>query len=285
MLLNKDQIQHINSIAHAGKIIIIATCDDGSLHYTVRQDGFEQSCLNATGSLSGWESWKMLPLPDDATGDPSVAEREQASLTLPKSSPNVAPEYVTRSRYQTRYRSAAFPVQLISTQEYLYVFRQSLDNTLLVDRFVLDGITNELKPKIEVRYRRSKQKYSSQGAMKRKASGIQNLDTLDFTDVAGNYFYEPSIELCFIKNLSEGRFAVVQVPTSEHDRYRWHLFAYQVDPVTQQGQLELVTVRTSEEGLFDVKDSTVFDPDPRIVPGILRRTLDLSPARVINGPA
>lgn len=44
--INKEQLLHINSIAHASKIIIIATCDDGSLHYTVRQDGSEQSCLN-----------------------------------------------------------------------------------------------------------------------------------------------------------------------------------------------------------------------------------------------
>ena len=63
MLLNKDQVQHVNSISHAGKVVIVATCDDGSLHHTVRQDGFEQSCLRRRqGPLLGWEGWKLLPL-------------------------------------------------------------------------------------------------------------------------------------------------------------------------------------------------------------------------------
>lgn len=293
MLLHKDQVQHVSSIAHAGKIVVIATCDDRSLHYTVRQDGYEQSCLQAQGPLTGWESWRPLLLPDDAVGDPSVTQREQASLGIPKGAPAAMTQQLMRSCYQSRYSSAAVPVQLVSTPEFLYVFRQSTERTLLVDRFVLDGISNELKPKIEVRYQRSKQKYSSARATGRKAGGIQSLDTLDFTDVAGNYFYEPSTELCFIKNVSEGRFAVLQVPTSEHGKYRWHIFLYQVDPATQGGLIELVSLRASEEGLFDVKDSMVFEADPRggaalvprVVPGIIRRTLDLRPARVLNGPA
>ena len=34
----------------------------------------------------------------------------------------------------------------------------------------------------------AKQKHNHQSAKKRKAGGFQNFDTLDFTDVAGNYF-------------------------------------------------------------------------------------------------
>ena len=69
MQLNKDQLVHINSIAHAGKIIVVATFSDGSLQYTVRQDGFEQSYRDAKPEQRiGWENWKLLPLPDDVSG-------------------------------------------------------------------------------------------------------------------------------------------------------------------------------------------------------------------------
>ena len=284
MQLNKDQLVHVNSVTHAGKILVVATFSDGSLQYTVRQDGFEQSYLNAKPEQRiGWENWKPLPLPDDAIGDPSVAAREQATLTTKI---NGAPELLMRSVYQSKQLGAVVPVQLVSTQEYLYIFRQSVNNTLLVDRFIFDGMSNELKPKLEVRYRRSRQKYSAQSTFKRGTGG-KGLDTLDFTDMSGAYFYEPTTELCLLKNVQDGRFAVAQVPTTEHDKYRWHIFIHRTDSATGRGQVEHVTLRSSDEGIFDLKDYTVFESGsaPRVIPGILRRTIDLTGQSVANGPA
>ena len=43
MLLQKEKLQHINSIAHEGKVVVIATDADGKIWYTVKQDGFEDS--------------------------------------------------------------------------------------------------------------------------------------------------------------------------------------------------------------------------------------------------
>jgi hypothetical protein len=43
MLINKEKIAHINSIAHEGKVVVMATDTDGKIWYTVKQDGFESA--------------------------------------------------------------------------------------------------------------------------------------------------------------------------------------------------------------------------------------------------
>ena len=94
-------------------------------------------------------------------------------------------------------------------------------------------------------------------------------------------------ELSLIKNLHQGWFSVVLVPTSEHDNYRWHIFAY--NSVTEK--VELTTIRASAEGLFDVQDYTVMEAKPEVknalvprsIPGIIQRSLDLGDIQVANG--
>lgn len=292
MQLNQDQLVHINSIAHAGKVIVVATFSDGSLQYTVRQDGFEQSYLaQKPEQRIGWEKWKVLPLPDDAVGDPSVTEREAATLRRvdpAAGTPDGDSDRLLRSVYQSTQLGAVVPVQLVSTSEYLYVFRQSNRGTLLVDRFIFDGLSNELKPKLEVRYRRSRQKYNPQSPAKRGGGGLQTFDSLDFTDMSGAYFYEPTTELSLIHDVQDGRFAVVQVPTSEHDKFRWHFFFQRYDAASSRGLLEHLSLRTSEEGLFDLRDYTFMAgaaSTPHVVPGILWRTIDVGGQSVVNGPA
>lgn len=62
------------------------------------------------------------------------------------------------------------PIQVVSDHKFVYVFRQSQENeavgmaagTLLVDRFVLSGIN--LLPKREVRYQRSRNKFTPKAA-------------------------------------------------------------------------------------------------------------------------
>jgi hypothetical protein len=154
------------------------------------------------------------------------------------------------------------------------IFRQSKTNTLLCDRFGLDGMTNKLNRKLEVRFKRSRQKHEASKNMRKGATGLVNVDTLDFRDVNGNFFYEPTTELCLINNLQSGWFSVVLVPTIENDVYRWHIFAY--NNVTKK--VELTTLLMSEEGLFDVQDYTAFEESndnliSRSLPGIIKRTL------------
>ncbi len=232
-----------------------------------------------------------MKFPNEATDDQSVIEKETAELTH-KDDPS---QFILRSRYRTQDQSAVAPVQIVSGVGHLYVFRQSKadatevsPNSLLVDRFVLDGMTNKLVRKLDVRFKRSRQKYQPIESMKKKANGgLANIDSLDFRDADNKQFYEPTTELSLIKNLQNGWFSVVLVPTNEHDNYRWHIFAYN----SETEKVELTTIRASEEGLFDVKDYTVFEPQPeakkvlipRSIPGIIQRSLDLGNIKVANG--
>ena len=280
MLLAQQKLQHINTIAHEGKVVLLATDADGKIWYTVKQDGFEDSYLNTPADRrTGWENWQELEFPNEGD-DQSVIDQETAELT-DAANPST---FVLRSRYKTFDQTAVAPVQLISALGHVYVFRQSKTNTLLVDRFVLDGMTNKLNRKLEVRFKRSRQKHEASKNMNKGAKGLVNIDTLDFRDINGNFFYEPTTELSLVNNLQSGWFSVVLVPTVENDVYRWHIFAYN----SQSKKVELTTLLMSEEGLFDVQDYTVFEESndnliPRSLPGIIKRTLDLGTLTVVNG--
>ncbi|MFB2920457.1 LamG-like jellyroll fold domain-containing protein [Aerosakkonema funiforme] len=282
MYLSKDKLQHINTIAHEGKVVIVATDADGKIWYSIKQDGFEDSYLNTPpDERTGWESWQELEFPNE-DDDQSVIDQETAELT-DAANPS---SFVLRSRYKTFDQTAVAPVQLLSALGHVYVFRQSQTNTLLVDRFVLDGMTNKLNRKLEVRFKRSRQKHEASKNMKKGASGLVNIDTLDFRDINGNFFYEPTTELSLVNNLQNGWFSIVLVPTIENDVHRWHIFAYN----SQSKKVELTTLLMSEEGLFDVQDYTVFEESndnliPRSLPGIIKRTLDLGNVTVVNGLA
>lgn len=279
-------LKHINSITHEGKVVVFATDSEGKIWYTVKQDGFENNSLNpASGQSPGWENFNPLTLPDQSD-DPSVIDRQTAECTYASDKST----FVLRCRYKTQNDSAIAPVQLVSALGHVYVFRQSMANTLFVDRFVLDGMTNTLNPKLEVRFKRSRQKYAPSAAPPAGASlspkDASSLDALDFCDANGKNFLEPTTELCLINNLYQGWFSVVLVPTAEADVYRWHIFAYS----SASQRVELTTLRASAEGLFDIKDYTLFDQDSggaasRMIPGIIKRSFDVIGWRVNHGIA
>ncbi|MHC5610904.1 MAG: hypothetical protein ACYTXA_07770 [Nostoc sp.] len=281
LILQKEKLQHLNSITHESKVLVLATDTNGKIWYSVKQDGFEDSYLSTPAEQrTGWENWQQLEFADEKVDDQSVIDKEKASLTYQKDTN----KFILRSRYRTNEESSVAPVQLVSALGHIYVFRQSKSNTLLVDRFVLDGMTNKLNRKLEVRFKRSKQKHTPTKNMNKGTNGLVNIDSLDFRDANGNFFYEPTTELCLVNNLKQGWFSVVLVPTIENDVYRWHIFAYN----SQTQKVELTTIRASEEGLFDVKDYTIFDQVndglvPRSIPGVIKRTLDINDVSVTNG--
>jgi len=280
MYLLKDKLQHISTITHESKIVVFATDAEGKISYTVKQDGFEDSYLNTPADQrTGWENWQTLEFPDE-DDDQSVIEKEKAELTDQQDTSR----YLLKSLYKTENITAVAPVQVIAALEHIYVFRQSTSNTLLVDRFVLDGMTNKLNRKLEVRFKRSKRKHTPTKNMQQGSNGLVDIDTLDFRDANGKFFYEPTTELCLVNNLHKGWFSVVLVPTIENDVYRWHIFAYN----SQTKKVELTTIRASEAGLFEVKDYTVFEESkdslvPRKIPGVIKRTLDIKDVTVTNG--
>jgi hypothetical protein len=279
-----NKFTHLNSITHEGKIVIIATDDKGALWYSIKQDGFEDTYLQADpAQRTGWEEWREVPLPGrrkdksghwlDEDPDQSVVEKELNNQFL-------------HSRYHTFDQSIVAPVQLVSDLGHLYVFRQSTTGHLLVDRFVLDGMTNELVRKLEVRFKRSGEKYrplQSTGGSG-NTQKLTSIDSMDFRDADDQPFYEPTTELSLLSNLINGWFSVVLVPTNDHDVQRWHFFLYN----NYFQSMEIVSIRSSKEGLFDVKDQFVTHPKPATLSGIVRRKLEITdvnkkPLHVANG--
>ncbi len=282
MLLQKEELRCMNAAAHEGKLVVIATDSAGHLWYTVKQDGFEDSYLNSDpAKRTGWEPWTALELPDEAD-DTSVIAREQATLTRE----DVPGVHLLRSQYRSKDLGAVAPAQLVSGSGHLYIFRQSKTGTLLCDRFVLDGMTNKLGRKLDVRFKRSRKRHTPFNPGK---AGPALADSLDFRDTSGAFFHEPTTELCLVSGVTDGWFSVVRVATDEHERFRWHIFSYNAT----SKKIDAVSIRTSEEGLFDVRDQLSFDsaqtdgspPIARSIPGILRRSIAVPAAVITSGPA
>ncbi|HEX4948950.1 MAG TPA: LamG-like jellyroll fold domain-containing protein [Blastocatellia bacterium] len=154
--------------------------------------------------------------------------------------------------------TADAPFQVLSDGKYLYLFRQAIDaahpdnvmksgvalvnSTLLVDRFVMVG--TELKPKMEVRYQRSRSKFRPQN---RK-------DSLNAKDMEGQPFFEPTQELTFVRNLSQGRFTALLLPTQVVNVQRWQIFAHNA----QTGFMESYNVERAADGLFNTQGTQFY---------------------------
>ncbi len=279
MLAELQDVRHINTITHDGKVLVFATTGDRKIWYIVRRDGFEQTA----SAHAEWEDAKELPLPGHPdpseslspigrpVEDSSVTAKERREQTYPDKDGNVEFFYLARSRYQTSTATEDAPVQLVSGMGYLYIFRQDRNRrNLLVDRFVLDGMTNTLNRKLQVRYKRSRQRYKPLAPP--PGSSPQDLyrfdwDSLDFRDSQGKYFYEPTTELSLVRGMQSGWFSVVLLPTDEHDRFRWHIFAYHA----QRQRIVMTSIAASEDGLFAFKDGRT--------PAVIRHELALRDSR------
>ena len=136
------------------------------------------------------------------------------------------------------------PFQLVSDGKHVCLFRQSTRGSLLLTRFLLiDDVndeTGEIVPVLqspwEVRYQRS-----------RKANVPSGLkDSRGFKDMNDEAFLEPTFELCFISDLSQGRFSVLILPTSTPNMERWQIFAHN----DSTGNMDAYSIPRSEDGLF-----------------------------------
>ncbi|BAY67087.1 hypothetical protein NIES22_72310 (plasmid) [Calothrix brevissima NIES-22] len=117
-----------------------------------------------------------------------------------------------------------------------------VNSTLLVDRFVLSGAY--LQTKMEVRFQRSRSKTRPQS---RK-------DSLGAKDLDGNDFLEPTQELKFLGNLTDGRFTVLLLPTQIQEIQRWQIFAHN----SKTGLIDAFDVERSTDGLFNTRGSQVY---------------------------
>ena len=131
-----------------------------------------------------------------------------------------------------------------------------MNETLLVDRYVLAG--TELKLKMEVRYQRSRHKYNPQTSK----------DGLGAKDLEKKPFFEPTQELDFVRNLKDGRFSVLLLPTQIADLQRWQLFTHN----SKTGLIDCFNVERSSDGLFNTKGTQLYtSPDPEYQNSVLER--------------
>ena len=284
MILSGQQIQHLNTVTHDGKVVFFGTDPSGVVWYSVKRSGFEDTALAPGASPFGFEAWKKLTL-DASVDDPSVRADELKNLT------GTSGDGLLRSVYGASddvTKAAQAPVQLASGLGHVYVFRQSATTgRILVSRFVLDGLKNELVPKLDVRFRRSRQRLAAEAPKGSDKNALAQADSLDFRDMDGKPFYEPATELSFIPATQNGWFTAALTATNDTERSVWHVVAY--DPTAQK--LVLYSVAASSVGLFDVKDAIVpvkgakGETYYRTMPGIVRRTLDLQGLTVAGRPA
>lgn len=282
MKITTQSIQQIASLTHDGKVLLFGITTGSAIYYSVKRSGFEDTALNQEADPFGFEDWRPLRL-GDAVSDASVIADEQRNLTDSRSAAILRSVYGNSSQVML-----GSSVQVVSAMSWVYVFRTTVtDGKLLVSRFVLDGMTNQLLPKLDVRYRRSQQRLLPQQSAT-STSGT-NFDNLDYRDINGNSFFEPAVELSFIGAIQNGWYSVVLTPTSESDRQRWHVFAY--DSTAQK--VVLYSVGCGPDGLFDAKDYLYCTRDPsnpehsiyRLIPGITRRTINLSNMTIADCPS
>ncbi|MEV6684377.1 LamG domain-containing protein [Streptomyces sp. NPDC051130] len=130
-------------------------------------------------------------------------------------------------------------------------------DTLLCDRFLL--VDGKLKPVLEVRYKRSRHATRPESAK----------DSLGTEDMEGRPFYEPTQELSFVRNLTQGRFAAVLVPTAISGVQRWQLFAHN----DATGRIDSFNIEQGVQGLFNTQGTRFYtSPDPLYRDAVFERS-------------
>jgi hypothetical protein len=102
-------------------------------------------------------------------------------------------------------------------------------------------VNGKLVVATEVRYRRSRMPDLSSGPG----------DTFGTTDIEGDVFVEPTTELSFVQNVTNGEFTALVLPTALQSVSRWQLFVRN----SQSGTLDSYSLMRSDDGLFDLTDA------------------------------
>ncbi|MFB2980147.1 LamG-like jellyroll fold domain-containing protein [Microseira sp. BLCC-F43] len=286
-------------ISHNGTVVSFAMDNQRRIFYAVLD-------LNDTQGNKGeydvayWpENPEELRFPNEieqvgysivgATPMPVVKVGTRLEVADPSS---LQPDEIDRFLSSTARLTADAPFQVFSDNQHIFIFRQAIakthadavykltngktsgdttrtdlqksnnnniavvDSTLLCDRFVLAG--KVLQPNREVRYQRSRHKTRPAG----------QTDSLGANDMEGNPFFEPTQELAFIRNLTNGGFTVLQLPTQVQGIKRWQFFAQ--NSVTQR--IDAFNLEVATDGLFNPQGTQLYtSPDPRYRDAVLER--------------
>lgn len=290
--------QHTTMIRHNGRVVAFAMDQARRIYYSVlnfdddkqdspldvnywlenpRELNFPNEISQVGYAIAGST---MMPIVKKA----SRQEAQQETLRIEEIDPFLS---------STARLTADAPFQTLSDEKYIYLFRQSIEpthedmvfktdsgvtsgdsertdyvedsngnkvpivkDTLLVDRFILAG--TQLKPKMEVRYQRSRHKTNPLGSK----------DSLGAKDMEGKPFFEPTQELDFVCHLQQGRFSVLLLPTEISGVQRWQVFAHN----SHTGLIDSFNVERAADGLFNTKGTQYYtSPDSEYQKSVFER--------------
>ena len=150
-------------------------------------------------------------------------------------------------------KDAGLPFKVLSDQQWIYLFRQSNKNTLMVNRYImrpgqgLQGGSFILDMVWETRFQRSGKEDIPES--KKDSQGYQ--------DLIGDPFIEPIVELSMISDLYEGWFDVVILPNGESKFNNWQFFAVKLETgQPDQNRMDLYSFPADEKGLFNLVEKT-----------------------------
>jgi len=181
--------------------------------------------------------YRVLAL-DPAQPDDEKCWRDVRKLAFPDSLRPAGMSLVTVD-LKAAEKTADAPFQALSDGKHVYLFRQSIESTLYVDRFVFDPAQKTLTPNWEARFQRSR----------KRDLPASRKDTLGARTMEGESFFEPTTELPMVRNLEGGQFSVLLLPGRLPSEWRWQVFA-----ANAGGEIDAYSIRRSEDGLFDIAD-------------------------------
>jgi hypothetical protein len=130
--------------------------------------------------------------------------------------------------------------QVCADDNYVYLFRQSSNGSIYVDRFYFDDTAVRLCKIPEVRFRRSRD----------PDIPLDRKDTFGTQDMNQQTFIEPTLDLCFLQDVRNGWFKVTILPTDLPSVTRWHILLCNAD-----GGVTIYSIARADDGLFDLDDS------------------------------
>ncbi|MFJ6619638.1 LamG-like jellyroll fold domain-containing protein [Kitasatospora sp. NPDC091335] len=267
-------------IRHQGTTVAFAMDDRRRIVYSVLALGAQDPARGEADAAYWSEDPLELSFPDElvrvgyaALGTVAMPRVKKGGRVEAEAGQVVDPQESDPFLSSTARLTAALPFQALSDGTHVVVLRQSVpadhpdavreaapgrasggaagaplvDAALLCDRFLLvDGV---LKPVREIRYRRSRSKDRPDSAK----------DSLGSTDMEGRPFREPTQVLGFVRNLTEGRFTALLVPTSVAGASRWQFFTHNA----ATSRIDALSVEQGPDGLFDTRGNRAWtSPDP-----------------------
>ncbi|MFB9905493.1 LamG domain-containing protein [Allokutzneria oryzae] len=211
-----------------------------TLYYNVREPDAEPM------SPREWSGWSPLSLTQPS--EPSADRKPMLRLA--------GMDLITVDSAATTPTPADAPFRVVTDGRHVCCLRRSTGNSLYLDRFVL--VQNpEQRPSDPEEEQPTRWQLQRLGEIRYRRSGRRDVpagdaDSLGSTNMAGEPFLEPTIELSLLLGKDITDFDVALGPTSEMDLHRWHLVTRTAD-----GTVSYLSCKEAEFDPMDLRESSV----------------------------